>query len=151
MQRTTSTLDEDGMPATPEIARMLPSRTLYRLEVAGEIARDVLDERVIAWTGDGWSQRKIAEEVGCTQSAVSKRQARLGIKSRALRAGGQTLESVEGLGRGPVTSTGSTGQRVVNPVVVEARLGRLAVSRLLGAIGWPDADEVPRTSASMRG
>jgi hypothetical protein len=36
----------------------LSSDHLYALEQAGEIARDVLDERIIAWTEEGWSQRR---------------------------------------------------------------------------------------------
>jgi phage terminase small subunit len=49
-----------------------------------------------------------------------------------------------------VTSSGSTGQRTVHPAVIEARQARLAVSRLLGAIALPDADEQPATAATTR-
>ena len=38
-----------------------------------------------------------------------------------------------------VTSTGSTGQPVVHPAVVEARHARIAISRLLGEIFIPSA------------
>lgn len=49
-----------------------------------------------------------------------------------------------------VMSVGSQGQPVVNPAVVEARQGRLALGRLLGQLDLPDADEKPRSEASKR-
>lgn len=69
------------IPEGHDVVRSLPSETLYRLELAGQIATEILDERVIDWTNDGWSQNQIAEELGCKQPAVSKRQKRLGIES----------------------------------------------------------------------
>jgi hypothetical protein len=65
-----------------DVVRTLDSPTLYQLEQAGQVAREVLDERIVEWTQAGWSQRQIAEEMGCSHQAVSKRQARLGIESR---------------------------------------------------------------------
>jgi phage terminase small subunit len=47
-------------------------------------------------------------------------------------------------------TTGSTGQLVVNPAVIEARQARLAINRLLGELSLPDEDEQPRTSAGLR-
>jgi hypothetical protein len=52
---------------------------------------------------------------------------------------------------GPIMTTGSTGQDVLHPAVQEARQARLAISRLLGSVELPDADEKPKTSASQRG
>jgi phage terminase small subunit len=46
---------------------------------------------------------------------------------------------------------GSAGQPVVNPAIVEARQARLAISRLLGSLHLPDADEDPRSAAGRRG
>lgn len=46
---------------------------------------------------------------------------------------------------------GSAGQPVVNPAIPEARQARLAISRLLGALHLPDAEEAPRTAAGQRG
>jgi hypothetical protein len=68
------------VPESAELARQLPSDVLYQLEAAGQLATEILDERVIQWTGESWSQRKIADELGCSQPAVSKRQRRLGIE-----------------------------------------------------------------------
>lgn len=51
--------------------------------------------------------------------------------------------------KGPMVK-GSAGQPVVNPAVVEARQGRLAINRLLGELSIPDAEEEPRTAASRR-
>lgn len=52
--------------------------------------------------------------------------------------------------KGPMVS-GSAGQPVVNPAVIEARQGRLAINRLLGELSIPDQDAKPRTAASRRG
>lgn len=46
---------------------------------------------------------------------------------------------------------GSTGQRVVNPALVEARQARLVISRLLGQLSLPDEDDQPKTDAGRRG
>jgi hypothetical protein len=59
----------------------MPSAQLYMLERAGEMARDILDERIVEWTREGWTQQRVADELGCSQQAISKRQARLGVKS----------------------------------------------------------------------
>lgn len=51
-----------------------------------------------------------------------------------------------------VMATGSTGQAVIHPAAVEARLGRLAIDRLLGKIILPAAekDEGGETAATIR-
>lgn len=46
--------------------------------------------------------------------------------------------------------TGSTGQPTVNPAIPEARQARHAISRLLGALELPDADDMPATAATAR-
>lgn len=46
---------------------------------------------------------------------------------------------------------GSKDQTVVNPAIPEARQARLAISRLLGALELPDAEEEPKTHAGLRG
>lgn len=61
------------VPESKDVVRSLPSETLYKLEVAGEIATEVLDERVIEWIKEGQSQEYVSDEIGCTQQAVSKR------------------------------------------------------------------------------
>jgi hypothetical protein len=48
-------------------------------------------------------------------------------------------------------SIGSTGQPTVHPAIPEARQARLSISRLLGSIPLPDAEEQPQTAASERG
>jgi phage terminase small subunit len=48
-------------------------------------------------------------------------------------------------------STGSQGQPVVNPAIVEARQARLAIGRLLGQLALPDEAQEPRTEAGKRG
>jgi len=50
---------------------------------------------------------------------------------------------------GPMT-TGSQGQPVLHPAIVEARQGRLALSRLLGQLQIPDEDDEPRSLTSAR-
>jgi phage terminase small subunit len=49
-----------------------------------------------------------------------------------------------------VITIGSTGQPVVHPAVLEARQARLAISRLVGLLELPDADEQPTTAATTR-
>lgn len=48
-------------------------------------------------------------------------------------------------------STGSTGQTIVHPAILEARQARLAISRLVGLIELPDGEERPATAATTRG
>jgi hypothetical protein len=49
------------------------------------------------------------------------------------------------------TSTGSMGQLVVNPAILEARQARLAISRLVGLIELPGlADQGSDSAASIR-
>lgn len=45
---------------------------------------------------------------------------------------------------------GSADQPVLNPALVEARQGRLALNRLLGQLGLPDAAGVPATASGRR-
>lgn len=75
------------IPQTKEMAFGLPSQTLYFLEEAGEIARDVLDGRIAEWAEAGWTQRQMAEEIGCSQQTISKRLNRLGLKTTDPRSG----------------------------------------------------------------
>jgi P27 family predicted phage terminase small subunit len=49
-----------------------------------------------------------------------------------------------------VVATGSRGQPRLNPLVTEARQGRLAVARLLGELDLSDPDAEPRTARSRR-
>ena len=68
------------VPTNREAVLALESPVLYLLEQAGEVAREILDERIVGWTQQGWTQREIAEEIGCSQQAISKRQMRLGVR-----------------------------------------------------------------------
>jgi pyruvate/2-oxoglutarate dehydrogenase complex dihydrolipoamide acyltransferase (E2) component len=52
--------------------------------------------------------------------------------------------------RDGVEATGSTGQAVVSPYVMEARQGRQTIARLLGQLAFPDEEEEPQTEASRR-
>jgi hypothetical protein len=70
----------DLIPVTRALAYELPSDLLYKLERAGEISRQILDERIVEWAADGWTQSAIADELGCSQPAISKRMTRLGIE-----------------------------------------------------------------------
>jgi len=70
-----------------EAVETLDSPTLYVLEQGGGVAREHLDRRVVEWTEQGWSQRKIAKEIDCTDAAVRQRQQRLGIKPTSKRGG----------------------------------------------------------------
>lgn len=46
---------------------------------------------------------------------------------------------------------GSAGQPVLNPAIAEARMARVTVSRLLGALQLPDGEEEqPRSAAGQR-
>ena len=45
------------------------------------MSSEILDERIIDRTERGWSQRQIAEELGCSHEAVRGRLARLGLLS----------------------------------------------------------------------
>jgi hypothetical protein len=96
------------VPTSRQAVLALDSPTLYLLEQAGEIAREILDGRIIEWTEQGWSQRKIAGEVGCSQSSVSRRQARLGVQPS------QPHTSVES-DAGCITSNGEVVDAEVMP------------------------------------
>lgn len=76
---------ELAVPESRDIARSLPSDALYKLELAGQIASEILDERVIAWTEEGRTQEWIAGETGMGQSTVSDRQRRLGVEPKSKR------------------------------------------------------------------
>lgn len=67
------------IPTTRALAHDLPSDVLYAFERAGEISREILDERVTAWAEAGLTQQWMADEMGCSQPAVSKRMKRLGL------------------------------------------------------------------------
>jgi hypothetical protein len=75
------------LPESKEIARKIPSPLLFQLEQAGEIATEILDERVTAWAEEGWTQRRMADEIGCSPSSVSDRLKRLGVKTKDPRGG----------------------------------------------------------------
>jgi hypothetical protein len=45
---------------------------------------------------------------------------------------------------------GAAGQQRLNAAVTEARNGRVALARLLGALALPDAEEQPETEATRR-
>lgn len=47
--------------------------------------------------------------------------------------------------------SGSSGQEVLNPCIMEARQARASLDRLLGRLAMPDEQGVPRTSASEHG
>ncbi len=46
--------------------------------------------------------------------------------------------------------TGSAGQPVLNPAIMEARQARIAVDRLLGKLALPDENREPLTEAGRR-
>ena len=58
------------------------------------------------------------------------------------------LEAV--IERDGAMSVGSTKQAVVHPALLEARLARLAIGRLLGQLGLPDETGARGTAASDR-
>jgi hypothetical protein len=68
------------IPESLEVAENLPSDLLYKLEIAGEISKEILDRRVIEWADEDWTQSQMADELGCSQQAVSKRMKRLGVQ-----------------------------------------------------------------------
>jgi hypothetical protein len=86
---------ELAIPEGRDVVRSLPSEMLYRLELAGQIATEVLDERVVEWTEAGQTQVWIAEELGCTPQAVSKRQMRLGAEPQSSRGRPRNNNSVD--------------------------------------------------------
>ena len=110
----------------------LEPRMLYLLEQAGEIAREILDERVIEWTEQKWTQQQIAEEVGCTRQAISQRQARLGVapsQPHARRRSSKPLASSEN-GFGPVDVEVIPGQLELDERTEEKRLDELREQRV---------------------
>jgi hypothetical protein len=97
------------VPESRDVARDMPSQTLYALEIAGQIATELLDERVVAWTEEGKTQTWIASELGCVQSVVSDRQRRLGVEPRSNR----------GRPRKEISATDNSNGEVVDAEVVE--------------------------------
>jgi hypothetical protein len=75
-----------------DLMRVLPSDQLYQLEQAGEIAREILDERIAGWVEDGWTQQRIADEIGITQRGIGKRLERLGLRTQSNRGRPKKLE-----------------------------------------------------------
>jgi hypothetical protein len=106
------------VPQDAELARSLPSAQLYLLERAGDLAREVLDERVIQWTADGWTQRRIADELGCDHSSVSRRQSRLGVKSSDPRGGIRLVQAAPKSGDGAVVVEDERIALPTDPTVV---------------------------------
>ena len=49
-----------------------------------------------------------------------------------------------------MTTTGSQGQMVISPMLSEARQARMGISRLLNMLALPDAEDEPRSQASLR-
>lgn len=68
------------VPTTRDAMLALTPRDVYMLEQAGQVAREIVDNWIVEWTEGGWSQAEIAQELGCSQQAVSKRQSRIGIE-----------------------------------------------------------------------
>jgi DNA-binding Lrp family transcriptional regulator len=69
------------IPDRTELAQ-LSSAELYKLEVLGDISKEILDERVSEWAAARWTQRQIAEELGCSHVAVGNRVRRLRAEGR---------------------------------------------------------------------
>lgn len=103
------------VPTSRDAILALDSQALYLLEQAGEIARGILDERIVAWTTEGWTQTKIAEEIGCSQQTVSRRQAWLGVQPSQPNAPHSPRKV-----RAPSTSEEATDGEVVDAEVVDA-------------------------------
>ena len=78
-------MTELAVPDSIEVAKNLPSAWLYQLEQAGSLATEILDERVQVWAHEGWTQQQMADEIGCSQSAVDRRCARLGVRTQSPR------------------------------------------------------------------
>ena len=118
------------VPASRDAVLALDSATLYVLERAGEVAREILDGRIVAWTGEGRTQRQIADEIGCSQQAISQRQARLGVRPSQPNAPHKVqaaCTSENGSDAEVVDAEVMPGQMaLVPPVDVPARLARLS-------------------------
>lgn len=98
------------VPESREAVLALKSSELYLLEQAGDIAREILDGRIVAWTEQGWTQQEIADEIGCNRATVSKRQARLSVTPSQPHAP-----------RGS-SATGTTSENGSDPEVVDAEV-----------------------------
>jgi predicted transcriptional regulator len=81
-------MTELAIPESKELIKELPSRVLYQFERAGVLAKEILDERVTEWAEDGWTQQRMAEEMGCSQQAVSKRLSGLEIETKGTQGKG---------------------------------------------------------------
>ncbi len=138
------------VPDSADIARTLPSDALYRLEAAGQIATEILDERVIAWTEEGKTQAWIAGELGCKQPAVSKRQTRLGVTARSSRGRPRGSNNSGGIIPDPESQdhadAGAVDAEVVEPDEVLPPDPDPPVGRLPDFVA-DDADTNPRTVA----
>lgn len=93
-----STTELQIIEPSPDLIRALPSDQLYALEQAGQIARDILDGRIAAWVEEGWTQRRIGEEIGISGPAVNKRLQRLGLRTKDARGGARSANPVSRVG-----------------------------------------------------
>lgn len=75
----------------------------------------------------------------------------LAILERACRQADDLALLEAAIRREGVTATGSQGQRVLSPLVPEARQARLSISRLLGELALPvESEAKPLTAAGRR-
>jgi hypothetical protein len=127
------------VPTSRAAVVTLKSRTLYVLEQAGEIAREILDGRIVAWTEQDWTQQKIADEIGCSRQAVGKRQARLGVtpsQPHAPRGSSNPVATSNGDGPAEVVDAevvdaeGKPGQMALDERTEEERLDELREQRV---------------------
>lgn len=81
------TADHLALPENRYLVRQLPPHQLYALEQLGEIATEAVDDLVIGWAEEGKTQQWMADQLACSQQAVSKRMVRLGIKTEAATRG----------------------------------------------------------------
>lgn len=65
------------VPSSTDVIRELDSPTVYALEQAGGVAREVLDDRIVRWTEDRWTQQQIADEIGLDPGNLSRRMQRM--------------------------------------------------------------------------
>ncbi len=74
----------------------------------------------------------------------------IGVVEACCRQADDLAELERVIERDGYTVTGAAGQSRLNGAVTEARQGRLALARLLGALALPDEDERPMTEAQRR-
>lgn len=99
------------IPTSREAVLVLESPVLYLLEQAGGVAREILDGRIVDWTEQGWTQQRIADEIGCSRRAIGKRQERLGVQPTSNRGHPRELE--------PGSNSGDNGE-IVDAEVIDA-------------------------------